>query len=320
MNNIDIAKQVFGTEIEALRKTRDSLGEEYLEILDAIIECKGKVIITGMGKPGHIAKKIAATLSSLGTPSFYLHPAEALHGDLGMITNQDIVIAISFSGESDEITAMMPGIRWLGAKLIAISGNKESTLVKSSDLSLTFPLFDEACHIGMAPTSSTTVALVLGDALAVSASMLNGFTKEDYGRRHPSGTLGKKILIKVSDAMHIGENNAVLHVHATIKEVIIELSKKMLGIVSLVDDARRLVGVITDGDLRRLLEREVDIYKLTVSEIMSLSPKWTYPDTLAVVALDTMKSLNISCLPVVDEAMHTVGTICVQDILKVGII
>jgi len=319
MNDLDIVRQVFDIEINALQKTRDSLGADYLKILNAVIECEGKVVITGMGKPGHIANKIAVTLSSLGTPSFYLHPAEALHGDLGMVTSQDIVIAISFSGESDEITAIIPGIHWLGSKLIAISGNADSTLVKNSELSLILPSLKEACHMGLAPTSSTTVALVLGDSLAVAASRINGFTKEDYARRHPAGTLGKKILIKVSDSMHTGERNAVLHVASKIKDVIIELSIKMLGIVSLVDDEERLIGVFTDGDLRRLLERNADTYMLPVSEIMSRSPKWINKEALAISALNKMKELNISCLPVVDKAMRVIGTVRMRDILHMGI-
>ncbi|MCM1535271.1 MAG: KpsF/GutQ family sugar-phosphate isomerase [Clostridium sp.] len=316
---LNVARRVFDIEIAALQKTREALGEEFTVILDMITQCTGKVIITGMGKPGHIATKIAATLSSLGTPSFYLHPAEALHGDLGMITESDIVIAISYSGESEEVTRMLPALRLKGAKIIAISGNAESTLVKHSDIAQIFPEFQEACRLGLAPTSSTTAALVYGDALAVTASEEYGFTAADFGRSHPAGTLGKKLLLKVSDIMVAGENNAKVSSDESLKQAIIELSRKRLGMVNIVSDGR-LTGVITDGDLRRVLEKGEDIYGMSVRDIMTPTPVTIYEDEMAIKALDIIRSKNISALPVLNREEEPIGTIHIQHIVNAGLI
>ena len=236
MNTLQEGKKVFRIEIEALKKTMDMLDETFLEIVNLIVSCSGKVIITGMGKPGHIAAKIAATFASLGTSSFYLHPAEAMHGDLGMVSKEDVVIAISHSGESDEIIRILPGIKLIGAALVGITGNSNSTLARNADIVQVLPEFNEACHLGLAPTSSTTVALCYGDALAVVASEIYGFRDVDFGKFHPAGALGKKILIKIDDLMAKEERNAMVNVNTTLKDAIVELSKKGLGIVSIVDD------------------------------------------------------------------------------------
>lgn len=313
------AKKVFDTEITALEKTRDALDDTFLQILDLIVNCKGKVIITGMGKPGHIAAKLAATFSSLGTPSFRLHPAEAMHGDLGMVSSNDIVIAISFSGESDEIVKILPNIKMIGATLVGITGNPNSTLAKASDVVQVLPKFEEACYLGLAPTSSTTAVLCYGDALAVVASGIYGFKDADFGKFHPAGSLGKKLILKVDDLMAKKEKNAKVHISVPLKDAIIELSKKGLGAVSVVEDEDKLAGIITDGDLRRQLEKGADIYNMKVEDIMSKKPLTISRDKLAVEALRTMKDKNISCLVVCEEG-KAVGTIRLQDIIGVGIV
>lgn len=319
MDRLLEAKKVFDTEVTALEKTRDALDDTFLQILDLIVNCKGKVIITGMGKPGHIAAKLAATFSSLGTPSFRLHPAEAMHGDLGMVSSNDIVIAISFSGESDEIVKILPNIKMIGATLVGITGNPNSTLAKASDVVQVLPKFEEACYLGLAPTSSTTAVLCYGDALAVVASGIYGFKDVDFGKFHPAGSLGKKLILKVDDLMAKKEKNAKVHISVPLKDAIIELSKKGLGAVSVVEDEDKLAGIITDGDLRRQLEKGADIYNMKVEDIMSKKPLTISRDKLAVEALRTMKDKNISCLVVCEEE-KAVGTIRLQDIIGVGIV
>ena len=319
MDRLSEGKRVFDIEIAALEKTRDALDDTYLQILDLITKCKGKVIITGMGKPGHIAAKLAATFASLGTPSFMLHPAEAMHGDLGMVSANDVVIAISFSGESDEIVRILPNIKMIGAKIVGLTGNSGSTLAKASDIVQVLPEFEEACYLGLAPTSSTTAALCYGDSLAVVASAIYGFKDTDFGKFHPAGSLGKKLILKVKDLMSEGENNAKVHISVPLKDAIIELSKKGLGAVTVVDDNDIILGIITDGDLRRQLEKGVDVYNLKVEEIMSKRPITVSKDMLAVDALKILKEKNISCVLVMEDN-KSVGTLRLQDIIGVGIV
>ena len=319
MDKLEEGKRVFDIEIDALKKTRDALDETFVKILDLVTCCEGKVIVTGMGKPGHIAAKLAATFSSLGTPSFCLHPGEAMHGDLGMISENDIVIAISYSGESDEIVKILPNIKMIGATLVGITGNADSTLAHVADIVQILPKFKEACYLGLAPTSSTTSVLCYGDALAVVASGVYGFRAADFGKFHPAGALGKKLILKVDDLMAKDIANAKIHINVALKDAIVELSKKGLGIVSIVDDNDTLLGVITDGDLRRQLEKGADIYSLRVEDVMSKTPITVHTGKLAVEALKILKSKNISCMPVVSED-KVIGTIRLQDIVGVGIV
>ena len=319
MDRLEEGRRVFDVEIAALEKTRDALDDTYLQILDLITNCEGKVIFTGMGKPGHIAAKLAATFASLGTPAFHLHPAEAMHGDLGMVSANDIVIAISFSGESDEIVRILPNIKMIGAKLVGLTGNPNSTLAKASDVVQILPEFEEACYLGLAPTSSTTAALCYGDSLAVVASEIYGFKDSNYALFHPAGSLGKKLILKVEDLMAQGEKNAKVHVNVPLKDAIIELSKKGLGAVTVVDDEDKVLGVITDGDLRRQLEKGVDVYSLKVEDIMSKKPYTVTKDMLAVEALKILKEKNISCLLVADDGQAE-GIIRLQDIIGIGIV
>lgn len=319
MDKLMEGKHVFDIEIDALKKTRDALDDIFVQILDLVTGCEGKVIITGMGKPGHIATKLAATFASLGTPSFYLHPGEAMHGDLGMISENDVVIAISYSGESDEIVKIIPNIKMIGATLIGITGNAKSTLAQAAEVVQVLPKFDEACYLGLAPTSSTTAVLCYGDALAVVASGIYGFKDVDFGRFHPAGSLGKKLILKVEDLMVKGDANAKVHINVPLKDAIIELSKKALGAVSVVDDGNKLLGIITDGDLRRQLEKGADVYSMKVEDIMTMNPAIIVKEKLAIDALNIMKMRNISCL-IVTEDCKAVGTIRLQDIIGVGIV
>lgn len=318
INILEEGKKLFDIEINAMQLVRDSLDDRFIEIVELICNCKGKVVITGMGKPGHIGTKIAATMASLGTPSFFLHPAEAQHGDLGMVGEEDIVIAISFSGESEEITRIIPNIKLIGAKLVGISGNANSTLIENSDYAFVFPKFKEACAMNLAPTSSTTVALAFGDALAVCASKIYGFNENNFALFHPAGSLGKKLVYKVSDLMKKDEENSVVKLGTTLKNAIVVMSQKALGIISIVDD-EKLCGVFTDGDLRRALSQDIDIYSMNIEEIMIENPKTISPNVLAIEALKYMNENNISALPVV-ESGKVVGTIRINDITERGII
>ncbi|KJS71071.1 MAG: hypothetical protein JL56_15665 [Desulfotomaculum sp. BICA1-6] len=320
MDFVEEAKKVFDIEIDALKRVRDNLNGNISQIIKIISECKGKVIVTGIGKSGHIARKIAATMASLGTPSFFLHPAEALHGDLGMVREDDIVFAISYSGESEEITRMLGNIKAIGATLIGISGNAESTLVEYSDYVQVLPKFSEACYLKLAPTTSTTATLVYGDAVAVVASKIYGFNKNNYGLYHPAGSLGKKLFIKVKDVMATEENNAVIYSGLTLKNAIVEMGKKGLGIITIIDKNNSLLGVVTDGDLRRQLEKGVDVYGLIVDDIMTKTPITISQEGMAIEALQLLKEKNVSSAPVVDEHQKIVGTIRLRDILNKGIV
>lgn len=319
MDRLKEAKRVFDLEIDALAKTRDALDDIFIYILELITSCTGKVVVVGMGKSGHIAGKMAATFASLGTPAFHLHPAEAMHGDLGMITSNDIVIAISYSGESEEIVKILPNIKVIGARLVAITANKDSTLSREADILQVLPKFDEACYLGLAPTSSTTAELCYGDALAVVASIIYGFRDVDFGKFHPAGSLGKKLILRVEDLMVSNNENAVIRNDSMLVEAIVELSKKGLGIVSVIDEFGKLEGVITDGDLRRQLEKGVDIYSLRTQNVMSRKPVTIEGRKMAVEALNLMKEKNISAVPVVVEN-RVIGTIMLRTIVDAGII
>lgn len=319
MDKLQDGIRVFNTEIKALEKVRDSLDTTFVKILDIIIECEGKLVITGMGKPGHIARKLAATFASLGTPSFCLHPADAMHGDLGMLSDKDVVLAISYSGESDEIVKILPNIKMIGAKLIAITGNKNSTLAKAADVTQVFPEFDEACHLGLAPTSSTTAALVYGDALAVASSEVYGFQDIDFGKFHPAGSLGKKLVLKVDDLMAAGDANPKVLSGSLLMDAIEEITSKQLGTVSIVDNQDHLLGIITDGDVRRIISARKDIYSVVVDDVMTKNPKRANAGILAFNAMKQIRDQEVNCLPVV-KGDKLVGTITLRQIVRAGIV
>lgn len=313
------AQSVFDKEIEALQKTRDALGADFEKLCQLVLSCRGKVILSGMGKPGHIGSKIAATLASLGTPAFFMHPAEGMHGDLGMVTKDDVLILLSYSGESEEVTRLLPVLQEIGCETVAITGKAKSTLARESRHALVFPEFEEACYLHLAPTSSTTALLVLGDALAVTVAKLRNYTKEDFGLHHPAGALGKKLLVKVSDLMH-GGDNAVVPEGSSLRSAIVEMSSKGLSMVTIADTDGKLKGIITDGDLRRMLERGVDVYNECVDHVMTPGPKWIDSRELAVHALQKMNEGRITGMPVLDEHGRVVGSILLQDIIKAGIV
>ena len=317
---ISEAKKVFDKEIEALQKTRDALGEDFETILNLILNCEGKLILTGMGKPGHIATKMSATFASLGIPSFFMHPGEAMHGDLGMVEKKDVVMLMSYSGESEEVTRLMPVLKEIGCTTIAITGKPQSILAQECQYHFFFPEFEEACYLHLAPTSSTTTLLVLGDALAVIASRAINYTRDDFGLHHPAGALGKKLLVKVKNLMYSGDEDAVVLEGSTLHQAIVEMSKKGLSMVTIVDTDNNIKGIITDGDLRRMLDKNVDVYNAVVDDLMTKNPTIVDYREMAVNALQTMSDKKITCMPVVDEENKLVGTILMQDIFKAGIV
>lgn len=319
-HRIDYAKRIFDEEIKALTEIRNNLDTTFSNIEERIISCKGKVVLCGMGKSGHIARKISATLSSLGTPSFFLHPGEALHGDMGMVSSEDIVILISHSGESMEIIQLLPSLKVIGAELIAITGNINSTLAKECNLSQILKIEREACFLNLAPTSSTTAVLVYGDALAAVASLESGFGQSDFSIFHPAGTLGKRVLVKVGDIMATDDAIPFVRCGVKITDAIMEMSKKELGVIAIVDQDNRLAGILTDGDLRRAIEGKADLYGEIVDKIMTTNPKWIQKDILLVDALQKLKESRLNNFPVVDEQKRVIGMLTWQMIVREGIV
>ncbi|WP_226681944.1 KpsF/GutQ family sugar-phosphate isomerase [Sutcliffiella horikoshii] len=318
-------KKVFEVEIETLNLIKNTLNGDFETLVRMINQINGRVIITGMGKSGHIGNKISATMSSLGTPTYFLHPAEGVHGDLGRITKDDIVIAISNSGETDEVLNLIPSIKLIGAKLVSITGKVNSSLEKNSDLSIVLPIIKEASSYNLAPTTSTTAQLVFGDAIAVVLSKLLGFKPENFAVFHPNGALGKRLLIKINDIMLKNEANAVISQDSNLKEAIIEMSSKGLSGINIVNAEQKLLGIITDGDLRRLIEKSnhsYDIFEVKVKEIMTTNPITINKDDLAIKALELMENRpkQIAILPVIDDQQTVVGMVRVHDILKAGIV
>lgn len=314
------ARKVFDIEIESLQKVRDELDENFSRLVKAIRSCRGRVILTGIGKSGHVAKKIAATMSSLGTPAYYLHPAEGAHGDLGVITKDDLVLAVSYSGETDEIIQLIPSIKKIQAKLVSITCRPNSTLERNADLCIHLKIIREACPHNLAPTTSSTATLVFGDALAVVLSKLIDFQPENFAVFHPKGALGKRLLTKVSDLMFKDDENPVIHCAEMLKKAIIVMGEKGLGAISVVDDEGKLVGIVTDGDLRRTIEKYDNLPSLRVQEIMTKNPIVIEPDALAVEAIKPMQTKEIMVLPVIDEQRRPVGMIRLHDIVKAGIV
>jgi arabinose-5-phosphate isomerase len=318
--SLSLARNVLRIEADAVLALAERLDAEFHEAVALIMDCRGRVVVTGMGKSGHVASKIAATLASTGTPAFFVHPAEASHGDLGMIAHDDVVIALSNSGESPEVTAILPLIKRRGARLIGMSGNPASTLARESDVHLNAAVDKEACPLNLAPTASTTAALALGDALAVTLLDARGFTPEDFARTHPGGSLGRRLLIHVRDVMHSGEALPLIERHASMKDALLEMTRKGLGMTAIVDEGGRVAGVFTDGDLRRALEKALDIHSAGIAEFMSPQPKTIGPDQLAVEAVEKMQHLKINGLLVVDPAGKLVGALNMHDLLKAGVV
>jgi arabinose-5-phosphate isomerase len=318
-NTRSLALAVIETEAEAVAALAARIDERFLAACEYILGCRGRVVVTGMGKSGHIGGKLAATLASTGTPAFFVHPGEASHGDLGMITRDDTVIALSNSGETDEVLTILPIIRRQGVPLIALTGNPDSRLAREASVHLDVSVEREACPLGLAPTSSTTAALVMGDALAVAVLDARGFTADDFARSHPGGRLGRRLLIHVGDIMRTGDAMPCIHADALLRDALLEISRKGLGMVVVCDDSGRVEGVFTDGDLRRTLDRGLDLHRLTIGEVMTRDGFTARPEWLAVEALELMESGRINALPVVDDGLKLVGALNMHDLLRAGV-
>ncbi|MDO8261895.1 MAG: KpsF/GutQ family sugar-phosphate isomerase [Gallionella sp.] len=317
---LDLAREVLNVEAAAVRALATRLDENFLHALNVILHCEGRVIVSGMGKSGHIARKIAATMSSTGTPAYFVHPGEASHGDLGMITSKDVIIALSYSGESQELMTIVPMIKRQGAKLISMTGNPLSSLAVAADVHLNAAVDKEACPMGLAPTASTTAALALGDALAVALLDAKGFSAEDFARSHPGGSLGRRLLTHVRDIMRSGKRLPMVHESAMLGEAILEISKKGVGMTAVVDTGQHVMGIYTDGDLRRTLEKKLDFNATPVRSVMSSNPRCIGPDALAAEAVQMMEQYNISQMLVVDEQRRLIGALNMHDLLHAKVI
>jgi arabinose-5-phosphate isomerase len=314
------AKEVIRIEANALIDLQEQLDDQMVTATQLILSCMGRVVVTGMGKSGHIARKIAATLASTGTPAMFVHPAEARHGDLGMIQPQDIVLALSNSGETEELATIAPHIKRLGAKLIAITGNPESSLAKIADVHLPAVVKTEACPLNLAPTASTTAALALGDALALVLLDLRDFSAEDFARSHPGGSLGRKLLIRVRDVMQSDSAMPRVMLGASVTDALAEISAKRMGMTAVVDQAQRVCGIFTDGDLRRLLSQGVDIRPLLIEQVMTKNPRTIDPDRLASEVAHLMDTTRINHLLVVDTAGVLMGAVNIHNLLEAKVL
>lgn len=320
---LEQARQVLRMEAEAVLEQVKRIDKHFKAAVEMIMACPGRTVITGMGKSGIIGRKMAATLASTGTPSFYLHPAEGIHGDLGMVTEGDVVIALSNSGETGEVLHILPSLRRIGAKLIAMVGNPNSTLAKNSDIVLNVGVTREACPLGLAPTSSTTAALAYGDALALALLSKRKFTASQFAVFHPGGSLGRKLLLTVEDIMHSGTENPLVKADISVQDALFVITDKGLGAVSVVDDDNKMLGVLTDGDIRRGLSKGVDFLKRPVTELMTTSPKTITKEKLAAQALHIMESNRpkpITVLPVVDAENHVIGLLHMTDLVRQGVV
>ncbi|GGA96319.1 KpsF/GutQ family sugar-phosphate isomerase [Agarivorans gilvus] len=317
-DHISVAKQVLEIERLAIDNLDQYIDQQFADACEMILACKGKVILTGMGKSGHIANKIAATLASTGTPAFFVHPGEACHGDLGMIAAEDIVLALSNSGESEEILSLYPVFNRIGVRSIAMTSNPKSSMARLANYHLCIAVPREACPLGLAPTASSTATLVMGDALAVALLEARGFTADDFALSHPGGTLGKKLLLSVTDLMLSGEQIPLVTVEQTIREALFEITAKGLGMVGIVDEQQHMVGIFTDGDLRRILDQRVDIHETPIAQVMTKNPKTIEASWLAFDALKLMKSKSINGLFVLEDK-RVVGAFNMHTLLQAGV-
>jgi arabinose-5-phosphate isomerase len=315
------AHNVIAAEAAAIAALDSRIGPGFIEACRMILACKGRVVVSGMGKSGHIARKIAATLASTGTPAFFVHPGEASHGDLGMIMPQDVVLALSYSGETDELLVILTVINRQGIPLIVITGNAASSLAGLADICLDGSISCEACPLGLAPTTSTTVALVLGDALAIALLEARGFTSDDFARSHPAGALGRRLLLRIGDVMHTGVDIPRVPPHASLASALMEMTRKRLGMTAVVDAQDRLLGVFTDGDLRRALDdKDVDLRGVEVADLITRGPKTINADKLASEAAQLMEKHQIHALLVVDDDQRVVGALNIHDLLRARVV
>ena len=317
---LKVAKRTIKMESEAVALLEQRIGNEFTEACKLIINCSGRVVVTGMGKSGHIGRKIAATFASTGTPAFFVHPGEASHGDIGMITKKDVVLALSNSGTTAEVVTLLPQIKRLGVPLICMTGDQTSTLGRAAEVHLDVKVNSEACPLGLAPTTSTTVTLVMGDALAIALLEARGFTAEDFAFSHPGGALGQKLLLKVRDIMHSGENLPKVNINQPLKEALLEMSKKGFGMTTVVKDTGKLFGVFTDGDLRRAIDNDKNVKSILLSEVTKSGCKSIHQDALAAEALKTIEDLKITTLVIENSDHEPVGIVHLHDILKAGVV
>ncbi|HET7649672.1 MAG TPA: KpsF/GutQ family sugar-phosphate isomerase [Gammaproteobacteria bacterium] len=315
-----LAREVLDTEAAAVTALGPRLNEHFANACRLLLACQGRVVVTGMGKSGHIANKIAATLASTGTPAFYVHPGEASHGDLGMITGSDAVLALSNSGETGELLTILPLIKRLGVKLVALTGKPDSTLARAADVHLDVSVAQEACPLNLAPTASTTAALAMGDALAVALLSARGFTEEDFARSHPGGSLGRRLLLRVEDMMHTGERMPMVREGVTLSEALMEMTRKGLGMTAIVDAEQRVVGIFTDGDLRRALDREINVHRTRIDDVMTRNCTTVQADVMAGEALHLMESRKFNGLLVVDARQRLIGALNMHDLLRAGVV
>jgi arabinose-5-phosphate isomerase len=314
-------RRVFGIEADGLHAVAARIDGAFTAACRLLLDCRGRVVCIGMGKSGHVARKIAATFASTGTPAFYVHPGEAGHGDLGMITDADVVLALSNSGETDELLMLLPVLKRQGNPLVAMTGRATSTLARESDVHLDVSVPAEACPLALAPTSSTTAALVLGDALAVALLEARGFTADDFARSHPAGALGRRLLLHITDVMHGGDEVPRVSAGATLSEALVEMSRKRLGMTAVVDGDNRLLGLYTDGDLRRTLDdAAIDLRNTRIDAVMTRSPKSIGSDALAVEAAQLMEAHQVNALLVVDDARRVVGALNIHDLLRARVV
>jgi arabinose-5-phosphate isomerase len=317
---LDLARQTLDIEAQAILAVKQHLGEQFVQAVQAVLAVKGRVVVMGMGKSGHIGRKIAATLASTGTPAFFVHPAEASHGDLGMVTRDDLVIALSNSGESEELSAILPQIKRQGVKLLAITGQKQSTLAQYATWVLDSSVEKEACPMNLAPTASTTAQLALGDALAVAVLDARGFKQDDFARSHPGGSLGRRLLTLLSDIMRTGDQIPEVSLDVTLSELMREMSQKGLGATAVVDENRRVLGIFTDGDLRRLVEKGLDLRSMEAADVMHPNPTTLRDTALAVEAAELMELKRITSVLVVDENNILCGVVNSNDLMRAKVI
>jgi len=316
---LSLAGRVLDIESRAVLHLKQRLDGSFIAACKLCLETTGRVVVTGMGKSGHIGGKIASTLASTGTPAFFMHPAEASHGDLGMITGQDLLLAVSYSGETQEVVTILPLVKRMGAKLISMTGKPGSTLAKAADVHLNIAVDEEACPLNLAPTASTTATLAMGDALAVALLESRGFTAEDFARSHPSGSLGKRLILRVSDVMHTGAEVPAVREHVKLSEGLVEMSRKGLGMTAIVDGKNTILGIFTDGDLRRALDSSIDVHKTEMRAVMHRECKTIAPDVLAAEAVHLMEENKITALLVADQDRRLVGALNVHDLFRAGI-
>ena len=314
-----LAARVLEIESGAVEQLRSRLDDSFVAACRLCLETPGRVVVTGMGKSGHIGGKIAATLASTGTPAFFMHPAEASHGDLGMITPHDLLLAVSYSGETDEVITILPLVKRMGAKLISLTGKPDSTLAKAADVHLDVSVSEEACPLNLAPTASTTATLAMGDALAVALLESRGFTAEDFALSHPSGSLGKKLVLRVTDVMHTGDTIPKVREQVSLSEGLVEMTRKGLGMTAIVDDEDRILGIFTDGDLRRALDAGIDVHVTKMQSVMHEDCKVIAPDVLAAEAVHVLEENRITALLVADADGILVGALNIHDLFRAGV-